>query len=357
MNKKRILILYAEVMGYVISAIEDYLEKYKDSEVFLIELDKKKLTTFTFNSDLLKYKKKSSFVNYNDFKETCICFDPQLVLVSGRMDKDYLRLARHFRKKLIYTVTLQDTQFEHSVRQKIISIFSYFLYHKYFNGFWGSGNSQVAFGYRIGYSSENIFSGFYTSNDKVYKKKISRDFKNDTKTFLFIGRLAKEKNILNLIESLKQLNIEYQTNHKLIIVGDGPLKETILQLKNSNIELHSFKSAEEIKSIATNAHAFILPSTYEPWGLVVHECASLSLPILASNNCGSISTFLINGYNGFVFNSFSISSLKNAIFNFLKLSPDEQAVMSINSFKLSNRITHDTWSATLRSILIKSIFN
>jgi glycosyltransferase involved in cell wall biosynthesis len=355
MNNKRILILYAEVMGYVISAIEDYLEKYKDTEVLLIELDKRKLTSFTFQSELLNYRKKSSFVSYKDFKETCINFDPQLVLVSGRMDNEYLKVARYFKKKSIYTVTLQDTQFIHSLRQKIISVFSFLLYHRYFNGFWGSGNPQIAFGYRIGYSSENIYSGFYTANNKVFKQDSPRDFRNETKTFLFIGRLAKEKNILNLIESFNQVNIESQTNHKLILIGDGPLKKYILQLKNSNIELHSFKSAYDISLIAKNVHAFILPSTYEPWGLVVHECASLSLPILASHNCGSNSTFLINGYNGFNFDPYSISSMKNAISSFLKLTPEEQFDMSLYSFKLSNRISNETWSATLRSILIKSL--
>lgn len=356
MKKFRILILYAEVMGYVLEAINYYQSKYEDTDILIIELDKKKLTPFKFNSINIQYVPKSQFSSYLDFLNFCKLFNPTLMLVSGRrMDPFYYRSSKYFKSKGVYTVTLQDTQYENSFRQLIISIFSRFLYKNAFCGFWGSGFQQSAFAFRLGFTFSEIYDGFYVADETTFKNIYNFKPYRISKTFIYVGRLSQEKNIQKLIDAIDILNLKTCQNNELIIVGDGPLRNSLRF--NDNVKLLGFKNASEILDISKEADAFCLPSNYEPWGVVVHEFAQMGFPLLCSNKCGAISSFLIDGYNGFVFDQSSIDSIFEALLKFVSLSDKSIIEMGSNSLTLSKKYTYDSWSATLRSLVFKSLTN
>ena len=58
---------------------------------------------------------------------------------------------------------------------------------------------------------------------------------------------------------------------------------------------------EDLVRVIKNVGFFVLPSNFEPWGVVVHEFCAAGLPMLLSETVGSSSSFLINGHNGFLF--------------------------------------------------------
>ena len=60
-------------------------------------------------------------------------------------------------------------------------------------------------------------------------------------------------------------------------------------------------SQDQLQSFVSEVDIFCLPSLIEPWGVVVHEFASMGLLLLLFKNVGSGTEFLINGYNGFSF--------------------------------------------------------
>lgn len=354
MKKHRILFLYAEVMGYVLEALNHYQTIYNDSEILVVELDNKKLTPYNFKSNNFQYIPISKFNSYKEFLNYCKLFNPTLLLTSGRkMNSFYFSASKYFKSKGVYTITLQDTQFENSLRQFLISIFSKILYKSAFSGFWGSGSPQTSFAYRLGYNFSNIFDGFYVADETTYKKNYIFKPNKKNKTFVYVGRLSNEKNIQKLIDAISLLNSNSIHIHDLIIIGDGPLRS---ELKfDSNVKILGFKNSLEITEISKDADAFCLPSNYEPWGVVVHEFAQMGFPLLCSNKCGAISSFLIDRFNGFTFDPSSTNSIVSALSDFISLSDASIEKMSENSFKLSKRYTYDTWSATLRSILFKTI--
>ena len=47
----------------------------------------------------------------------------------------------------------------------------------------------------------------------------------------------------------------------------------------------------------------VLPSTSEPWGLVVNEALSMGCPVIVSNRCGCLPELVISGKTGFEFQS------------------------------------------------------
>ena len=91
--------------------------------------------------------------------------------------------------------------------------------------------------------------------------------------FMTAGRLTKQKNHIYLIREFKKF-LKYYPNEKLILVGEGELKNKIQSeiLNNNlsaNIKLLDYK--DNIYFYMKNSKAFILSSLWEEVGFVIVE--------------------------------------------------------------------------------------
>lgn len=348
--KHKILILYDEIMGYIESGIISFLESHNEVEVHIFEKDFSKITNYNVSPDeLYFYYKKSEFLNYKLFLNKCIDISPDILIVSGRVDNQYLNVAKYFKKK-IFTVTIQDTQFQNSLKQKIQIFFSEVLYKKYFSGYWGCGISGTYFAKRLGFDSSLIFRNAYSANTKLFKSEFNR-FNN--KKILFVGRLVPVKNVEFLINNFIKANSLNNNEWELIIIGNGPFDKSIL--KQTNIKHFSFMSQIQLQNFVNNIDIFCLPSIVEPWGVVVHEFASRGLPLLLSKNVGSASEFLINGYNGFSFDPESSEDFIEKLSYLMKFSTNDLSQLGQHSIILAKRISTEIWAATLFEILLTGL--
>ena len=94
--------------------------------------------------------------------------------------------------------------------------------------------------------------------------------------FLFVGRLSEEKGIVELVHVFKQL-----PDLRLLIIGDGPLKEQIEKIKSNNIELKGYISPGEKYAYLKNALFTIIPSLiYEQGPLVLFESFANGTPVI-----------------------------------------------------------------------------
>ena len=170
--------------------------------------------------------------------------------------------------------------------------------------------------------------------------------------FLYVGRLVKEKNIIKAAKVIDKINLKSKSQHKLLLIGEGYL---LSKLKKYNcIKYLGLKTQSEIIKIVDNSHAFILPSIYEPWGVVVHEMTAIGMPVIVSNKSGSSYDLVIDGYNGFKFNPNNFKSIYNSIVKFINLDNKAKASLSKNSIKISNQINHKSWNQTILSYLEKN---
>lgn len=108
--------------------------------------------------------------------------------------------------------------------------------------------------------------------------------------FLFVGMLEIHKGILNLLELFKELRREI--NAKLVIVGDGSLKNYIIEFirrksLSSSVSYAGFVDDKKLYSLYKNALALIIPSIWpENAPLVALEALSVGTPVIASNTGG-----------------------------------------------------------------------
>lgn len=121
------------------------------------------------------------------------------------------------------------------------------------------------------------------------------------KIFLFVGRLVKEKNIDHLIREFASAGIK---DSKLIIVGSGVeannLKKLVSDLKIQDKVLFVGRDeGEGLKRWYMLADYLVLPSIYEPYGVVVNEALLCGCKVICSSHAGS--SVLIDDRNGYVF--------------------------------------------------------
>lgn len=137
-------------------------------------------------------------------------------------------------------------------------------------------------------------------NDSAFKKRLNNN--GNPFKFLFVGRIIPVKNIDMMLKAFVSAfkNIEEVELH---IVGNG---ELLKQLKSSYTEVPNifFEGPKYGKDLVSEYHkssALILPSSYEPWGLVVNEALSAGLPVIVSNQVGAAWDLVEDKNTGFIF--------------------------------------------------------
>ena len=159
------------------------------------------------------------------------------------------------------------------------------------------------------------------------------------KVFLFVGRLEKAKNVELLIQAFEELKKERE-EIALIIVGAGTeadnLKQYVVMNGVKDIFFAGYVLFPEIVQFYKVADVFVLPSVYEPWGLVVNEAMTIGLGTILSSSVGCRKDLLIDGKNGFVFESGSKSSLVQK----MKAILDEESI----SFWENAKKKMDEWN-------------
>lgn len=148
-------------------------------------------------------------------------------------------------------------------------------------------------------------------------KLISADLKSmDKIIFICVTQLIPRKGMKNLFQAWNLLENKIKSNIELIVLGDGPQKEELLNIiKHNNIDnihLLGNKEYQEVTIYLKEADVFILPTLEDLFSLVVMEAMSSSLPVLTSTNNGA-RELIYEGENGYVFDAEDISNIKLAI--------------------------------------------
>lgn len=127
------------------------------------------------------------------------------------------------------------------------------------------------------------YDSFINCNDKTSIRE-ELGIKNDDIVICHIGRFINAKNHEFLIEIANKM-IKKNNKVKLILVGDGDLKENIQnKVEKFGIEKNVYFTGirKDIPNILNNADLFVLPSIYEGLGLVLLEAQASRVPCLVS---------------------------------------------------------------------------
>lgn len=164
---------------------------------------------------------------------------------------------------------------------------------------------------------------------------------------VYIGRLIKEKGIMETIHAIKSLNAFHYDIH-LCIAGNGPLQSTIEKTQNSNIHYLGKLNSSDVSSLLRDSDVLCFPSNY-PEGLptIVLEAGAHKLGVIMSQTGGTTDLIPSEEF-GIVLNDTEIDSIANAILCFY----NNRNYMKSCGENLSQRInTFFTWDSTAKKLL------
>lgn len=131
----------------------------------------------------------------------------------------------------------------------------------------------------------------------------------DKNYYLIVSRLEPYKRVDLAIKAFRKM-----PNKKLIIVGQGRLKEKLQQLMSPNISIISRISDAKLADLYANANALIMPQE-EDFGYVALEALACHCPVVAYGTGGATET-VIENKTGIFFEKQARSSLTQAIEKF-----------------------------------------
>lgn len=347
----KILYLYSELMGYQIPILKEYVTKY-NAEVHVIHWDHKKLTPYRPPLfDNVYYYNRSEFT-VNQLKKFVLNTKPDIVYISGWMDKGYLAAVWPLRKIGIPVVCGFDDIWFKTLKQKIASIVFPIFRKLFFSHAWVSGPYQYEFAKRLGFKNNEIIYNLYSADLEIFNNAYTESIKNKKKKyphrFFYAGRFENVKGLDILIKAWKEIS-EQRKDWELYIIGNGSLHDYIAS--NKDIIVLDFMQPEILVNEIENSGCYILPSRFEPWALVLHEFSAAGLPIICSDICGAAPVFVTPGYNGFTFKTGNVKDLVRKMIKIINSSDAELILMSENSHKLGQKITPEISAASFMSVL------
>ena len=337
----RILFLCANLSDYLYKCI-CFLDEDPTIVLELIHLGSQDAAPYDFGLSNLIIKEKE---HVTGLAEHCKAFKPDLCYVAGWLDPDYLKIARILKKQGTKVVGAMDTPWNGSLRQWLGALGSTVYLRTAFDYLWVAGRKQYYYGRKLGFSHNRILDGLYTADVTLFARANKREL---TKELLFAGRLEHIKGILLLYDVFDNLSKDERNGWVLKIIGNGTLKAQIVP--NEVISVFDFMQPDELAYVAAGSGAFILPSYYEPWGVVVHEFVAAGLPAIVSTEVNAREEYVIHNYNGFVFQSGEATELRKALIRLFSLDQLSLQQMGDRSRSLALKQNHEIWKAKLLSI-------
>ncbi|WP_248722994.1 glycosyltransferase family 4 protein [Seonamhaeicola sp. ML3] len=149
------------------------------------------------------------------------------------------------------------------------------------------------------------------------------DFNTDKNSivFGFVGRLVKDKGIVELVNAFVDLNKKHK-NIKLLLVGNtedllDPLPDSTKNHILNSKDIFSAGFQKDIRPYLKLMNVFTFPSYREGFGVSIMEAAAMGVPSISSNISGC-NEIISDGYNGKLIPPKSTSHLQDAMESFIK---------------------------------------
>jgi glycosyltransferase involved in cell wall biosynthesis len=181
-----------------------------------------------------------------------------------------------------------------------------------------------------------------------------RRVNEEGKRILFVGRLVWRKSVHELLQAFK-LVLREVPNAKLIIVGDGIQKESLLKLAKkldiqSKVEFTGFLIGDDLWNKYNECDVFVMPSKEvrmdtEGFGMVFLEAGLFKKPSIGTW-CGGIPEAVLHEKTGILVPQSNVKALKDAI-QLLLTNDDLAEKLGQNAY--DRVVSEFTWEkATLR---------
>lgn len=190
---------------------------------------------------------------------------------------------------------------------------------------WSRGIDNQKFSPR--FRCQEFMNGF-TGNPSSHSLKI-----------LYAGRIAAEKDLDILMESIRTINIYHENNVEFFFVGDGPYLKTLSSNAPANVFFTGYLQGQSLSKAFASCDIFAFPSGTETLGNVVLEAMASGLPVVAVNS-GGVKDNVIDGFNGLLAPHRDTCSFAQCLFRLI----EDSVLRSMLKRNALDFVKHKSWN-------------
>ena len=210
--------------------------------------------------------------------------------------------------------------------------------------------------HRVGRNYDVVDNAFFRRETATLRAQFKHsDFGLPSEYFLYVGRLAQEKNIEGLLREFAAYR-NGGGRWSLVLAGDGPRRQALIELTRT-LKVEDFvlftgqKTSSELPPYYSFAKCFVLASIREPWGLVVNEAMAAGLPVLVSDRCGCAEDLVQPEVNGWIFRPSAPGELAARMNNMEQASSAELSAMQQASLRIIDGYSLERWAGEVARIV------
>lgn len=265
-------------------------------------------------------------------------FRPDVLCLTGYYDPAQLALLAYARLTGVPVVMQMESTAADNRQTGVKDALKRFIWSQC-SGFFCFGTPQANYLMQLGVPARKILlRKSAVDNDalqKAYQRAVmqrevrQRELGLPAHNFIFVGRLIEPKNLPMLLRCFAEASARAGSQREwgLIFVGSGPLEADLKQ------EVHRLNVADcvffqpathwyRVPDRLALADVLVLPSTSEPWGLVVNEAMVCGMPVLVSDRCGCAPDLVHDGKNGYQFDPTQPDQLTQTLLAFMTNEAD-----------------------------------
>jgi len=340
---KRILVLYKELAGYFIACLDELCLKH-NTQADVVAYPVNSDAPFEFkHSDRIQILARKN-ISDQELNRMIAHNNYDLIFTGGWFDKGYLNALKHRNCPALLGF---DNAWNGSLKQQLSALYGRMFIRPLFDYAFVPGSRQALFASKLGFPSEKTIRGAYSCDvAKFSRVTLNQQSRN---RIIYAGRYSEEKFTLPLLQLFHALAEKEFPNWELHCIGTGPLWNE--RLESPHIVHHGFMQPNDLFVFMQTGNAFVLPSTFEPWGVVAHEFAAAGYPLILSDAVGASEAFLETEKNGYLFTAGSLPALETALRKLMSNSSERLIEMGKHSRLLASNITPETWAECIARIM------
>ncbi|GAA4446217.1 hypothetical protein GCM10023091_38980 [Ravibacter arvi] len=320
-----------------ISLYESARASMQPSDAALYEYPYEVLFRKSLDQITLLQRVRALFRAYNDFK-------PTVLNITGYYDWAQVLLMCYAKLKGTRIVLSSESSALDHQRNPVKETIKKWIVNRA-DAYFCFGTTSVAYLKLLGVPENKISvrHGAVIDDERVKQTFMEARRQNPVpqSNFIFVGRFSPEKNLMTLLRVYAKIRAGRPDSWGLLLVGDGPERKQLESYANreigDSVVFSGGISWQDVPKWLAKAGALVLPSTSEPWGLVVNEALVCGLPVVVSDQCGCVEDLVHDGGNGYIFSPLDSDRLEACMLRLMDASDDTTALFSQNGRNLVNK--------------------
>jgi len=296
----RVLILWSFQTSFIEAAVRELDSRGIEVDIYYIAPNSQYPKYPVSNSKIRRY-----FLNEVGKK---VSKEPEgwdLVFCMGWHILPYLRFLLLNPK--LKSVMYMDNQFLGKKKQVFFTHVGKIFVKIFYDAAFVPGNRQVVYAELIGFPPERIYTGGVSYDAEIYYERFNTN--RNLGTFVFVGRIAHEKGIEELIDGYKLYRKVSERPVDLVIIGPP---EDISLKSEEHILIENYLYPEKIAAYLAKARFFVFPSKLEAWGVALIEAAASGAPLISTRHVGA-ADHVIRNSNGIIIEEVNPKAICDAL--------------------------------------------